>query len=262
METSSDSDSDFVVRPSFHWPGRGRRVTDTDQAACEEQNYRETMHSECSYMGWSHIPDRDSNTSRAENNPFEQYGREVAGLPMHENHSSSVAQHALVLESCDHVKSDPIVSAQPAHSIFNQTPHRYLSNLHLYAWLLEPQQSRRRASLRQWQHEGNSSINVSKDDNLTCLLDSFHRDRPKGRRGIPCWNLSLVLHHLTKAPFEPIKEASLKHLTFKTIFLLALGSGKRRSEIHSWQNKHIRHQSDWTKEHSAFFPRTIWPRRV
>ena len=52
--------------------------------------------------------------------------------------------------------------------------------------------------------------------------------------GIPSLNLSLVLHQLTKAPFEPIKEASLKDLTFKTVFLLALGSGKRRSEIHAW----------------------------
>ena len=94
---------------------------------------------------------------------------------------------------------------------------------------------------------GNSSSNISKDENLTRLLDSFHRDRPKGRRGIPSWNLSLVLHQLTKAPFEPLKEASLKHLTFKTVFLLALGSGKRRSEIHAWQNKNIRHQADWSK---------------
>ena len=94
---------------------------------------------------------------------------------------------------------------------------------------------------------GNSTINVSKDGNLTRLLDSFHRDRPKGRRGIPSWNLSLVLHQLTKAPFEPLKEASLKHLTFKTVFLLALGSGKRRSEIHAWLHKNIRHQSDWSK---------------
>ena len=94
---------------------------------------------------------------------------------------------------------------------------------------------------------GNSPINISKDENLTCLLDSFHRDRPKGQRGIPSWNLSRVLHHLTKVPFEPIKEASLKHSTFKTVFLLALGSGKCRSEIHAWQNSNIRHQSDWSK---------------
>ena len=84
---------------------------------------------------------------------------------------------------------------------------------------------------------GNSPINISKDENLTHRLDSFHSDRPKGRRGIPSWNLSLVLH----------QEASLKHLTFKTVFLLALGSGKRRSEIHAWLNRNIRHQSDWSK---------------
>ena len=74
----------------------------------------------------------------------------------------------------------------------------------------------------------NSTINVSKDENLTRLLDSFHRDKPKGRRGIPSWNLSLVLHQLTKAPFEPLKEASL-------------------SEIHAWLHKNMRHQSDWSK---------------
>ena len=94
---------------------------------------------------------------------------------------------------------------------------------------------------------GSATVNISKDENLTRLLESFHRDRPKGRRGIPSWNLSLVLHQLTKAPFEPLREASLKHLTFKTVFLLALGSGKRRSEIHAWQHKNIRHQSDWSK---------------
>ena len=36
---------------------------------------------------------------------------------------------------------------------FNQTPHRSLTNLNLHAWLLEPQLSRSRVSLRQWQQE-------------------------------------------------------------------------------------------------------------
>ena len=95
---------------------------------------------------------------------------------------------------------------------------------------------------------GNVNINISKDKNLTRLLDSFHtiRDKPKGRRGIPAWNLSLVLHQLTKPPFEPLRKAPLKHLTFKTVFLLALGSGKWRSEIHAWIHKNIRHQEDWS----------------
>ena len=75
---------------------------------------------------------------------------------------------------------------------------------------------------------GNSPSNVSKNKNLTRLLDSFHRDRPNGGRDIPSWNLTLVLHQLKKSPFEPLKEPLLKHLTFKTVFLLALGSGKCR----------------------------------
>ena len=36
---------------------------------------------------------------------------------------------------------------------FNQIPHRNLSNLNLHAWLLEPQQSRNKGSLRTWQQE-------------------------------------------------------------------------------------------------------------
>ena len=94
---------------------------------------------------------------------------------------------------------------------------------------------------------GNEKLNISKNENLTRLLDSFHRDKPKGRRGVPSWNLSLVLHQLTKAPFEPMQKASLKHLTFKTVFLLALGSGKRQSEIHAWLYKNIRHQKNWSR---------------
>ena len=45
---------------------------------------------------------------------------------------------------------------------FNQTPHRNLTNLNLHAWLLEPQQSRSRVSLRQWQQE----LRLLKDDQL------------------------------------------------------------------------------------------------
>ena len=36
---------------------------------------------------------------------------------------------------------------------FNQIPHRNQTSLNLHAWLLEPRQSRDRASLRQWQQE-------------------------------------------------------------------------------------------------------------
>ena len=65
---------------------------------------------------------------------------------------------------------------------------------------------------------------------LTVYFASFYRDRPKSSRNLPKWNLS-VFNELTKAPFEPMKDTDLKHLTLKIAFLPALASPKRRSEF-------------------------------
>ena len=45
-------------------------MTNQDQAASEEQTYRETIRGIRSYMGWSHIPDIDTSTNSGEDNPF------------------------------------------------------------------------------------------------------------------------------------------------------------------------------------------------
>ena len=173
-----------------------------------------------------------------------------------------VAQHALVLGLSDHVQSGPSQPAQPADTALQSDPSQKSDKskspcLAPRATKIKEQGFSETVKLQPSTIDryrsaiadklGNTTVNISKDDNLTRLLESFHRDRPRGQRGIPSWNLSLVLHQLTRAPFEPLREASLKHLTFKTVFLLALGSGKRRSEIHAWQHKNIRHQSDWSK---------------
>ena len=81
---------------------------------------------------------------------------------------------------------------------------------------------------------GPAGHHISQSLDLNRLLSSFHRDHPKSSRNLPKWNLSVVLNELTKAPFEPMKDTDLKHLTLKTAFLLALAPGKRRSEIHAW----------------------------
>ena len=57
---------------------------------------------------------------------------------------------------------------------------------------------------------------------------------------------------LTKAPFEPMKDTDLKHLTLKTAFLLGLASGKRRSEIHAWVANKVSNLGQWEKV--ALFP--------
>ena len=60
-------------------------------------------------------------------------------------------------------------------------------------------------------------------------------------------NLQVVLNELTKAPFKPMKDTDLKHLTLKTAFLLALASCKRRSEIHAWVANKVFNQGHWEK---------------
>ena len=40
-----------------------------------------------------------------------------------------------------------------------------------------------------------------------------------------------MLEALSKPPYEPLREASLKHLTWKTVFLLDMASAGRCSEL-------------------------------
>ena len=92
---------------------------------------------------------------------------------------------------------------------------------------------------------GPTGLHISHNSDLNRLLSSFHRDRPKSSRNLPKWNLSVVLNELTKAPFEPMKDTDLKHLTLKTAFLLALASGKRCSEIHAWVANKVSNLGQW-----------------
>ena len=60
---------------------------------------------------------------------------------------------------------------------------------------------------------------------------SMELQRPRLTPVLPQWDLDIVLEALSKPPYKPLREASLKHLTLKTVFLLAMASGGRRSEL-------------------------------
>ena len=98
---------------------------------------------------------------------------------------------------------------------------------------------------------GPSGQHIAHNGDLHRLVSSFHRDR-KSSRNLPKWNLSVVLNELTKAPFEPMKDTDLKHLTLKTAFLLALASGKCHSKIHAWVANKVSNLGQWEKV--ALFP--------
>ena len=94
---------------------------------------------------------------------------------------------------------------------------------------------------------GPTGLHIAQSTDLNRLLASFHRDRRKATRNILKRNLSIVLNELTKKPFEPMKDSDIKHLTLKTAFLLALASGKRRSEIHAWVANKVSNLGQWEK---------------
>ena len=75
--------------------------------------------------------------------------------------------------------------------------------------------------------------NIGTDPHLADLVRSFELSRPVCRSLTPKWDLACVLWSLTKAPFEPLDQASILHLSWKTVFLLSFASAKRRSEIHA-----------------------------
>ena len=74
---------------------------------------------------------------------------------------------------------------------------------------------------------------ISTNSTITCLIRSFHLDKSRPKKDIFKWSLSLVLDVLRSPPFEPMSQISLANLTVKTIFLVALASGSRRSELHA-----------------------------
>ena len=65
------------------------------------------------------------------------------------------------------------------------------------------------------------------------MFHSFEKCCPPCEVRPPDWNLLLVLRCLSRPPFEPLKPASDKHLTWRTSFLLAFALAKRVNELYS-----------------------------
>jgi integrase len=91
-------------------------------------------------------------------------------------------------------------------------------------------------------------VDYGADQQLSALLRSFQRERPRSAVSVPGWDLSFVLWSLTQPPFEPLSSdaVSLKLLTLKTVFLTLLASGSRRGEIHALSGSQISHDKGWT----------------
>ncbi|KAL0160825.1 hypothetical protein M9458_044550, partial [Cirrhinus mrigala] len=71
-------------------------------------------------------------------------------------------------------------------------------------------------------HAPLGGLSVGKDPLVSRFLRGALRLRPPVRSRVPSWDLSLVLEALCGLPFEPIEEISDRHLTIKTVLLIAI----------------------------------------
>ena len=97
-------------------------------------------------------------------------------------------------------------------------------------------------------------IDISRDQTIHQLSRSFQLEDIKTPKQQLKWNLSVVLSALLLDPFEPIKKASLQHLSWKTAFLLALASAGRVSELHALDYSTMTHSKTWDKVSLSTIP--------
>ena len=77
------------------------------------------------------------------------------------------------------------------------------------------------------------SVRMAAVSPVRTWLRGLSIQRPPVRSRVPPWSLELVLRVLTSAPFYPLHQCDLKHLTLRTVFLLAISSARRASELHA-----------------------------
>ena len=67
------------------------------------------------------------------------------------------------------------------------------------------------------------------------LIKSFRQEDGRKMLRPPEWDLSVVLSHLKSEDYEPLEDVTLQRLTVKTVFLVAMASAARISELHALQ---------------------------
>ena len=80
-------------------------------------------------------------------------------------------------------------------------------------------------------------LEISSSPTLHDLLRPFQVEASVREVRPPSWDLPTVLNFLTSSPFEPLASASLRDLTRKTLFLLALATAKRVGELQALSHR-------------------------
>ena len=90
-----------------------------------------------------------------------------------------------------------------------------------------------------------SGVDIANSREISALIRSFAGECPVRSPKLPKWDLSLVLASLNRSPYEPLDTADFKFVTHKCVFLLALASAKRVSELQALSSV-VLHREDWS----------------
>ena len=95
-------------------------------------------------------------------------------------------------------------------------------------------------------HKGWNHSTVSNNVSLSRLIKGIYNVSPTVKTLLPNWDLPPVLWSLCDSPFEPLGSCDLKYLTWKTVFLVAMATASRVSEIHalSIDSQHMRFEKN------------------
>ena len=85
------------------------------------------------------------------------------------------------------------------------------------------------------------------------LLRSFSLQRVRNPVSPPGWDLNIVLQYLRSAPFEPLEDADFRALSKKCLFLVALATAKRVSELQGLSSRVARAGDDRSLSYSLGF---------
>ena len=74
-------------------------------------------------------------------------------------------------------------------------------------------------------------LDLSSSPELAALVRQFKVSVPATCLKLPPWDLNIVLHALRSPPYEPLEDATPRHLLIKTLFLLSFMSARGVSEL-------------------------------
>ncbi|XP_034271909.1 uncharacterized protein LOC117674907 [Pantherophis guttatus] len=96
---------------------------------------------------------------------------------------------------------------------------------------LSPNTLRRQAAAISTVLTCGSASSISRHPVVQQFLRGAANLRPPPVHRFPTWDLNKVLSALTASPFEPLRDVSLRFLSFKVSFLVAITSARRISEL-------------------------------